>query len=122
MLRAIRLVVDTGMHALGWSRERAIAYFKEHSVSPEHEIVVEVDRYLVLPGQALAYKVGELKLKELRAFATQRLGTDFDVRAFHDEVLGHGALPLQVLETLVHRWVEGQADRSQASIAPGGRA
>lgn len=117
MLRAIRLVVDTGMHALGWSRPRAIAYFKEHSVSPEHEIVVEVDRYLVLPGQALAYKVGELKLKELRASASRRLGDDFDVRAFHDEVLGHGSLPLQVLETLVHLWVDAQAGASPTSIA-----
>ena len=106
MLRAIRLVVDTGMHALGWSRAQAIAYFLEHSVSPEHEIVVEVDRYLVLPGQALAYKVGERRLQDLRSWATARLGDRFDVRAFHDEVLRHGALPLDVLTTLVRRWAE----------------
>ncbi len=106
MLRAIRLVVDTGLHALGWSRDRAIAYFTEHSVTPEADIVVEVDRYLVLPGQALAYKVGERKLTDLRAWATERLGTDFDVRAFHDEVLGHGALPLDVLDAVVRNWVD----------------
>ena len=106
MLRAIRLVVDTGMHALGWSRDRAIAYFLEHSVTPEHEIVVEVDRYLVLPGQALAYKVGERKLQELRAASAERLGERFDLRAFHDEVLRHGALPLDVLATLVDQWVD----------------
>lgn len=114
MLRAIRLVVDTGMHALGWSRDRAIAYFGEHSVSPQHEIVVEVDRYLVLPGQALAYKVGERKLAELRAWATQRVGDAFDIRAFHDEVLAHGALPLDVLETLVRAWAEHQGQETPA--------
>jgi uncharacterized protein (DUF885 family) len=109
MLRAIRLVVDTGMHALGWSREQAIAYFLEHSVSPEHEIVVEVDRYLVLPGQALAYKVGERLLQELRRRSAASLGDRFDIRAFHDEVLRHGALPLDVLATLVQRWAEARS-------------
>jgi uncharacterized protein (DUF885 family) len=106
MLRAIRLVVDTGLHALAWSRDRAIAYFAEHSVTPQHDIVVEVDRYLVLPGQALAYKVGERRLAELRARASARLGDRFDVRAFHDELLHHGALPLDVLSTLMERWIE----------------
>ncbi len=115
MLRAIRLVVDTGMHALGWSRERAIAYFGEHSVTPEHDIVVEVDRYLVLPGQALAYKVGERKLTELRTRASTRLGPAFDVRAFHDELLAHGALPLDVLERLIEQWVDDQ-ERSRPPI------
>jgi uncharacterized protein (DUF885 family) len=101
LLRAIRLVTDTGMHALGWSRERAIAFFEEHSPMPHHDVVVEVDRYIVLPGQALAYKVGELKIQELRRSVTERLGERFDVRDFHDEVLRHGALPLGVLERLV---------------------
>jgi uncharacterized protein (DUF885 family) len=104
VLRAIRLVVDTGIHALGWSRERAIEYFTAHSASSHHEIATEVDRYIVLPGQALAYKTGELKLKELRARASVALGDRFDVRAFHDEVLRHGAVPLGILETLVDRW------------------
>ena len=105
MLRAVRLVVDTGMHALGWSRERAIEYFGRHSASPHHDVVVEIDRYLVLPGQALAYKMGELKLRELRAEAAEHLGDRFDVRDFHEVVLGQGALPLGVLEAQVRRWV-----------------
>ncbi|HVL03372.1 MAG TPA: DUF885 domain-containing protein [Acidimicrobiales bacterium] len=105
MMRAIRLVVDTGLHALGWSRDGALSYFESHSVTPPADIVVEVDRYLVLPGQALAYKVGERKLRELRARAIERLGPDFDVRAFHDELLAHGALPLDVLERLVDEWM-----------------
>ena len=101
LLRAIRLVTDTGMHALGWSRERSIAYFEEHSPMPHHDIVVEVDRYIVLPGQALAYKVGELKIQELRQRVAAATGDAFDVRDFHDEVLRHGALPLGILERLV---------------------
>jgi uncharacterized protein (DUF885 family) len=102
--RAIRLVVDTGIHALGWSRQQAIDYFMANAGKAEHDIVVEVDRYIVWPGQALAYKVGELKLKELRAWARGELGEAFDVRAFHDEVLGEGALPLDVLEARVRAW------------------
>jgi uncharacterized protein (DUF885 family) len=96
LLRAIRLVTDTGMHALGWTRQQAIDFFTAHSPMPLHDVVVEVDRYIVLPGQALAYKVGQLKLQELR----QRFGGD-DLRDFHEEVLRHGALPLDVLERLV---------------------
>jgi uncharacterized protein (DUF885 family) len=102
LLRAIRLVTDTGMHALGWTREQALAFFAEHSPMPKHEIVSEVDRYIVLPGQALAYKVGELKIQELRRWTAATRGDAFDVREFHDEVLRHGALPLGVLERLVH--------------------
>jgi len=108
MWRAIRLVVDTGMHYLGWSREQAIEFFKANAGKSEHDIVVEVDRYIVWPGQALAYKIGELKIKELRAYAEQALGDKFDVRAFHDEVLGKGALPLNVLEANIKAWVAGQ--------------
>jgi len=108
MWRAIRLVVDTGMHYLGWSREQAIDFFKANAGKSEHDIVVEIDRYIVWPGQALAYKIGELKIKELRAYAEQTLGDKFDVRAFHDEVLGKGALPLNVLEANIKAWVAGQ--------------
>lgn len=104
LLRACRLVLDTGLHALGWSRDQAIEYFLRTSPSPEHELLVEVDRYIVLPGQALAYKVGELKIKELRTTWSERLGDRFDLRSFHDEVLRHGALPLGMLESVVERW------------------
>ena len=108
MWRAIRLVVDTGMHYLGWSRQQAIDFFKANAGKSEHDIVVEIDRYIVWPGQALAYKIGELKIKELRAYAEQQLGEDFDIRAFHDEVLGKGAVPLSILDANVKAWVEEQ--------------
>jgi uncharacterized protein (DUF885 family) len=108
MWRAIRLVVDTGMHYLGWSRQQAIDFFKENAGKTEHDIVVEIDRYIVWPGQALAYKIGELKIKELRAYAEQQLGDQFDIRAFHDEVLGRGAIPLSVLDANIRAWVDDQ--------------
>ena len=108
MWRAIRLVVDTGMHYLGWSRQQAIDFFKENAGKSEHDIVVEIDRYIVWPGQALAYKIGELKIKELRAYAEETLGDQFDIRAFHDEVLGKGAVPLSVLDANVRAWVNEQ--------------
>jgi uncharacterized protein (DUF885 family) len=105
MWRAVRLVLDTGIHTMGWSRAQAIDYFKANAAKTEHDITVEVDRYIVWPGQALAYKIGELKLKELRAYATTQLGERFDVRAFHDQVLGAGALPLDILEGRIQAWV-----------------
>jgi uncharacterized protein (DUF885 family) len=108
MWRAIRLVVDTGMHYLGWSRQQAIDFFKENAGKSEHDIVVEIDRYIVWPAQALAYKLGELKIKELRAYAEESLGDEFDIRAFHDEVLGRGAVPLSVLDANIRAWVEQQ--------------
>jgi uncharacterized protein (DUF885 family) len=105
MWRAVRLVVDTGIHSMGWTRQQAIDYFKQNAGKTEHDIEVEVDRYIVMPGQALAYKIGELKIKELRAYAEKELGPKFDVRAFHDRVLGSGALPLDFLEKNVKAWV-----------------
>ncbi len=108
MWRAVRLVVDTGMHALGWSRQQAIDFFVENAGKSEHDIVVEVDRYIAWPGQALAYKLGELKIKELRAYATKELGSNFDVRLFHDEVLKNGAVPLSVLDATIKDWVTAQ--------------
>ena len=105
MWRAIRLVIDTGIHTMGWTREQAIDYFKANAAKTEHDITIEVDRYIVWPGQALAYKIGELKIKELRAYATTTLGSRFDVRAFHDQVLGAGAVPLDVLDARIRAWV-----------------
>jgi prolyl oligopeptidase len=103
--RAIRLVVDSGLHAKGWSRQRAIDYMRDNSGATERNIVNEIDRYIGWPGQATAYKIGELKIRELRAMAEQRLGARFDVRAFHDHLLGAGSLPLPVLEERMKRWV-----------------
>ncbi len=108
MWRAIRLVVDTGMHAKGWTRQQAIDYFLAHASKNEHDVTVEVDRYLVWPGQALAYKIGELKIKELRAYAAKELGDRFDIRQFHDEILGHAAVPLDILEAQIKEWVKRQ--------------
>jgi uncharacterized protein (DUF885 family) len=108
--RAGRLVVDTGMHALGWSRQRAIDYLKEHSALGENNIANEVDRYIVWPGQALAYKIGQLEILRLRADARVRLGDRFDIKAFHDTVLGAGAVSLTTLGQMVETWVSETAD------------
>jgi uncharacterized protein (DUF885 family) len=107
--RAIRLVLDTGLHAKGWTREQAIAYGKENGTRSDAQTQAEVERFIAMPGQALAYKVGQLKLTELRARAQERLGARFDVKAFHKEVLEDGALPLDVLEEKLARWVASQA-------------
>ena len=109
MWRAVRLVVDTGIHSMGWTREQAIAYFRANAAKTDQDITVEVDRYIVWPGQALGYKMGQLKIRELRTAAERRLGPRFDVRQFHDVVLGQGAVPLDVLERQVNAWVEGAA-------------
>ncbi len=104
--RAIRLVVDTGLHAKGWSQQQAVDYFKQNSSIADAAIAAEVRRYLVIPGQATAYKIGMLKILELRQKARAELGERFDIRAFHDTVLGGGALPLSVLERVVDNWIE----------------
>jgi uncharacterized protein (DUF885 family) len=106
MWRAVRLVIDTGLHAFGWTREQAVAYFERHAGKAGHDIAVEVDRYLAWPGQALAYKLGELKIQELRQRARQKLGARFDVRAFHDAVLLSGPVPLRFLEKRVGAWID----------------
>lgn len=124
MWRAVRLVVDTGMHQLGWSREQAIEFFMNNSAKPKHDITVEIDRYLVWPGQALAYKLGQLKIKELRAKAEEELGGNFNIREFHDALLGAGALPLNVLEARMDSWIEAQnagSVQAQPQPAPAGQ-
>jgi uncharacterized protein (DUF885 family) len=108
MWRACRLVVDTGMHYFDWTREQAIQYMQENSAESLHNIEAEIDRYIGWPGQALAYKMGELKIRELRARAEKQLGDRFDVRAFHDAVLGGGAVPLDVLEKQIDAWIAEQ--------------
>jgi uncharacterized protein (DUF885 family) len=111
MWRAIRLVVDTGLHSMGWTRDQAISFFRENAAKTDQDIIVEVDRYIVWPGQALGYKMGQLKIRELRTDSEQKLGPKFDVRQFHDIVLGQGAVPLEVLEQQVHAWQQKMASK-----------
>lgn len=105
MLRAMRLVVDTGLHSKGWSREQAIQYMKDNSPMAESDIVAEVERYMAIPGQALSYKVGQLKILALRARAEKALGDKFDLKAFHDQILTSGSLPMAVMENKIDRWI-----------------
>ena len=109
MWRACRLVVDTGIHSFGWTRKQAIDYMQENTAKTEQDIAVEVDRYIVMPGQALAYKIGELAIKELRAKAESMLGPAFDIRKFHNAILDNGPLPLKLLEGQIEEWVKVQS-------------
>jgi len=113
-MRACRLVVDTGMHALGWSRQQAIDYMTDHSPMRVSQIVPEIDRYAVTPGQALAYMIGRLEIQRMRRQAEERLGSAFDIKGFHDTVLGSGLMPLPVLDRVVSDWVDGQRVPAQA--------
>jgi uncharacterized protein (DUF885 family) len=109
MMRAVRLVVDTGLHAKRWTREEAIKYMMENTGMNEASVVTEIERYLVNPGQALAYKIGMTKILALRERAQQALGAKFDLRAFHDAVLVNGAMPLTVLEQVVDQYIKDVA-------------
>jgi uncharacterized protein (DUF885 family) len=109
MLRAMRLVVDTGLHAKGWTRDQAIAYMVDNSALAKTDIVAEVERYMAIPGQALAYKIGQLKITELRKFAEEELGERFDIRQFHNQVLLDGSLPMSILEEKIRDWVKEES-------------
>jgi uncharacterized protein (DUF885 family) len=117
MLRAIRLVVDTGIHWKRWSRERAVEFFRAHSNIDDLEVQVETDRYIAWPGQALGYKIGQLRILELREQARQALGDRFDLRRFHDAVLGAGALPLDVLGERVKAWAAAEKGAARPAAA-----
>ena len=112
MWRACRLVVDTGLHALGWTRQQALDYLGSHTALSMHEVTTEIDRYISWPGQALGYKMGEIQIRELRARAEKELGPRFDIRAFHDAVLRNGPVPLTVLEGEIDAWI---AERKRAA-------
>ncbi len=108
MWRACRLVVDTGMHAKGWSRDRALAFMRDNTALSEHEITTEIDRYISWPGQALAYKLGEIRLREWRARGERELGQNFDIRSFHDTILALGSVPLTVLDDTLQNWIDAR--------------
>ncbi len=108
LFRAVRLVVDTGLHDMNWSRDQVVAYMRESHSIDEPTIQAETDRYIATPGQACSYKLGQPKIRELRTRASEQLGVKFDERTFHDEVLGGGSLPLDVLDARVTRWIQGQ--------------
>jgi uncharacterized protein (DUF885 family) len=108
MLRAIRLVVDTGLHSKHWTRAQVVQFFHDHSTIDEPSVQAETDRYIAIPSQALGYKIGQLTISRLRDKAQQALGKAFDIRGFHDEVLGAGALPLDVLERRIDAWIARQ--------------
>ncbi len=106
LLRAVRFVVDTGIHADGWTRDQAVTYFRESGAADEPTIQAEIDRYIALPAQSLSYKIGQLKIRELRARAQQELGPRFDIRKFHDAILSAGSLPMDMLDARINRWIK----------------
>jgi uncharacterized protein (DUF885 family) len=108
MLRAMRLVVDTGLHTKGWSREKAIQYMVDNSSMARTDVEAEVERYIANPGQALGYKIGQIRIREMRNKAEKALGSRFDIKEFHSQVLSDGALPMDILEKKIDRWIESK--------------
>jgi uncharacterized protein (DUF885 family) len=115
LLRAVRLVIDTGIHSEGWSRDQAVAYFRESGTADEPTIQAEIDRYIAWPAQGLSYKIGQLKILDLRNRAKQRLGAQFDIRTFHDEILNGGSLPLDMLEARIDSWIGSQISENSTA-------
>jgi uncharacterized protein (DUF885 family) len=119
LLRAVRFVIDTGIHAEGWNRDQAVAYFRESGAADEPTIQSEVDRYIALPAQSLSYKIGQLKILELRERAKQQLGPHFDIRTFHDEILSAGSLPMDMLDARINDWIASQQAATKQGPAGG---
>ena len=117
LFRAVRLVVDTGLHAQGWSRDQVVAFFRQTGAVDEPTIQAETDRYISWPAQALSYKLGQLKFRELRSRAEQELGAKFDIRLFHDEMLSGGVLPLDLLDSRTTSWIRGQELGAKSAAA-----
>ncbi|MBL4635657.1 MAG: DUF885 domain-containing protein [Kofleriaceae bacterium] len=118
LLRAMRLVVDTGLHSKGWSRERAIKYMLDNSAMTETDLTAEVERYMAIPAQALSYKIGQFKITELRRMAEEKLGQRFDIREFHNQVLLDGSLPMSILETKINSWIESELAAAKGAQTP----
>jgi uncharacterized protein (DUF885 family) len=114
MHRAIRLVVDVGIHVKGWTREQSIQYSLDHEAESENSIISEIERYMAGPGQALSYKIGELKIEELKAKAEENMGDKFDIRQFHNKLLESGCLPLNIMEAKIDNWMK--EDQNQPKI------
>jgi uncharacterized protein (DUF885 family) len=117
LFRAVRLVVDTGLHSEGWSRDQVVAFFRQTGAIDEPTIQAETDRYISWPAQALSYKLGQLKFRELRARAQAELGPAFDIRGFHDEMLSGGVLPLDLLDSRTNSWIQGQKTQARTAAA-----
>ena len=118
LMRAVRFVVDTGIHADGWTRDQAVSYFRESGAADEPTIQAEIDRYIALPAQSLSYKIGQLKIRELRARAQQELGPRFDIRKFHDEILSAGSLPMDMLDARITGWIKSEQAAGEGSGQP----
>jgi uncharacterized protein (DUF885 family) len=118
LFRAVRLVVDTGIHSKGWTRDQVVDFFRKSGAVDEPTLQAETDRYIAWPAQALAYKLGQLKFRELRERAHKELGSQFEIRAFHDEMLSGGVLPLDLLDARTNSWIQQQKHRSKLAAAP----